>query len=263
MDCGVSTEEVLVARAAPHVALVTLNRPAIANAVDIPMTRSLTAAIRDVESDPDTWVAILAGAGGRVFCAGADLNVIANGDRDLLYTDEGGFAGFTDYPREKLWIAAVDGPAMAGGFEIALACDFIIASAKARFGLPEVRRGMVAAAGGLFRLPRRIARGKALEMIVTGESVTAEEARAIGLVDKFVPEGGAIDDAIEFASRVCRNAPIAVRESLGVARAAFDHSEVELRRLSQRAAASNSATDDFQEGPRAFLEKRAPAWRAR
>jgi len=246
-----------------HVAIVTLNRPDAANAVNPEVVRALEQAARNVETDPAVRVAILAGAGSRAFCAGADLKSIAAGEREALYSEAGGFAGFVDLPRAKPWIAAVDAPALAGGLELALSCDLIVAGATARFGLPEVTRGLVAAAGGLFRLPRRIGRGQALHMIATGDPLSAQEALRIGLVDALASEGTALDLALSLAQRIALNAPIAVRESLAVARAASDLDVDGLRTLSREAALRNAATEDFREGRRAFLEKRQPNWSGR
>lgn len=254
---------ILVTCPSPHIALVTINRPAASNAINGATARALEAAVERIEQDDDIWAAILTGSGDRAFCGGADLKAIAAGERLELHTDRGGFAGFVEAPRDKLWIAAVEGAAFAGGLEIALACDIIVASDTARFGLPEVARGLVAAAGGLYRLPRRISRGAALEMIATGRPVDAARAEAISLIDHRVPAGEAVAKAIELATAVCANAPIAVRESLKVARRALDEDAASLRELSMAAAMRNSQTEDFAEGPRAFIEKRQPAWQGR
>lgn len=243
-----------------HVAVLTLNRPAQANAVSPEMTAELAQAAAEVENDPQIRCAILAGSGERAFCAGADLGAIAAGMRDQLYTERGGFAGFATADRRKFWIACVDAPALAGGLELALACDMIVASRRARFGLPEVTRALVAAAGGLARLPRAVPRNLALEMIATGAAITAERALAAGLVNHLVEPGTARAKALEIAEAVARNAPVAVRESLAIARAVFDHAESELLQMSTAAALRNYQTEDFKEGPRAFLEKRKPTW---
>ena len=246
-----------------NIAIIALNRPTVANAINAEVAQTLGRIAREVEEDSSIRVAILTGTGTKAFCAGADLKSIAAGERASLYTDEGGFAGFVDLPRAKLWIAAVNAPALAGGLELVLSCDLIVASSEAHFALPEVRRGLIAAAGGLFRLPRRIPIGEALIMIASGDTVSAERALKIGLVDRLAPRGMAIDVACEMAALVARNAPIAVRESLQVARVAAECDTATLRELSQAAALRNAATEDFKEGPRAFLEKRAPVWKGR
>lgn len=251
---------VLVERVGAHVAVVTLNRPARANAVSPELTAALQQAVADVENDPQVRCAILAAAGERAFCAGADLGAIAAGKRDQLYTEDGGFAGFAMADRRKFWIACVEAPALAGGLELALACDSIVASRRARFGLPEVSRALVAAAGGVVRLPRVMPRNIALEMIATGAPISAERALTTGLVNHLTEPSEALSKAVELAELVAANAPIAVRESLAVARAVFDRTESELMQLSTAAAHRNYQTEDFREGPRAFLEKRAPIW---
>lgn len=252
--------EIVQSRVGAHIAIVTLNRPRYANAVSPELTAELGRAVMEIESDREVRCAILAAAGDRAFCAGADLAAIAAGKRDLLYTEAGGFGGFATASRGKFWIACVEAPALAGGLELALACDMIVASRKAGFGLPEVSRALIAAAGGLVRLPRALPRGLALEMIATGAPISAERAYETGLVNYLVEPGGAYAKAVEVAELIARNAPLAVRESLAVARVVYDHGEADLMRLSSAAARRNYLTEDFKEGPRAFLEKRAPVW---
>lgn len=260
---AVVTETVLVSYPHEHVAVVTLNRGEVANAVDRAMTEALAGAVFAVESDPTIRAVVLTGSGDRAFCAGADLKVIAAGGRDGLYTVGGGFAGFVDAPRQLPWIAAVQAAALGGGLEIMLACDIVVAAENARFALPEVKRGMVAAAGGLFRLPQRLPPGLALEMIATGDPIDAPTAVRHGLVDHVVPGDRAIDTALALAIRIAASAPVAVRESLAVARAAIAGDRAALQARSAEAARRNATTSDFAEGPRAFLEKRAPQWRGR
>lgn len=251
---------ILVERVGAHIAVVTLNRPQQANAVSPELTLALERAVQEVEGDDSIRCAVLAGAGERAFCAGADLSAIAAGKREQLYTPSGGFGGFALAKRHKFWIACVEAAALAGGLELALACDMIVASKRARFGLPEVSRALIAAAGGVVRLPRAVPRNIALEMIATGAPITAERAFGAGLVNHLVEPGEARAKALEIAGQVAANAPLAVRESLAVARAACDLAESELMQLSTAAARRNYETQDFKEGPRAFLEKRAPVW---
>lgn len=257
------SELVLLAHPRAHVALVTLNRPEARNAVNGAVAQRLGAILQQLESDEDTWCVVLTGAGGKAFCAGADLKEVSAGRIDTLWTAAGGFAGIVTAPRTKPWIAAVDGVALAGGLEIALACDMIVASEDAEFGLPEVTRGLVAAAGGLYRLPRAIPRALALELIATGERISAARALALGLVNQVVPKPTTAEAALQLAERISANAPVAVRESLVVARQAVDLDEHALARLSAEAQTRITRTEDFQEGPRAFIEKRAPRWRGR
>jgi len=259
----VPDEVVRVSRASEHVAIVTLNRPHARNAVSSALARGLDRAVKAVEADPSIRVAILTGA-GPAFCAGADLKEMsAGGTAATRSTPDGGFAGFVFAPRRKLWIAAVNGPAVAGGFEIMLACDIAIASSAAVFGLPEVKRGLSAAAGGIFRLPRRVPLGVALEMIATGDPIDAHRAEQLGLVNRVVAPERVLPEAVALAERVAANAPLAVEWSLQVARHAMDHDEDELRRQAQDVIGRIHATEDAREGPRAFIERRAPQWKGR
>ena len=256
-------EVVRVRREGEHVAIVTLNRPKARNAVSSALALGLDRAVKAVEADASVRVVILTGS-GTAFCAGADLKEMAAGGAPTTRsTPDGGFAGFVFAPRRKLWIAAVNGPAVAGGFEIMLACDFAIASSAAVFGLPEVQRGLSAAAGGIFRLPRRVPRGVALEMIATGDPIDARRAEQLGLVNRVVEPQRLLPQAIALAARVAANAPLAVEWSLKVARHAADHDEAELRRQAQEVIGVIHASDDAKEGPRAFAERRAPQWKGR
>jgi enoyl-CoA hydratase/carnithine racemase len=251
---------VLFERAEPRIALVTINRPEARNAVNGEVAQGLGQAVARVEDDTEIWVAVLTGAGPHAFCAGADLKAIAAGRSHELATEEGGFAGFVYAKRSKPWIAAVQGHALAGGLEITLACDMVVAAETATFGLPEVKRSLIAAAGGLFRLPRALPRAIALEMIATGEAISAARAAQFGLVNRLVPAAHVREAAFELARAVCTSAPLAVRESLRVARAAYDLSERELRELCDEGRRRIWQTEDFKEGPRAFIDKRAPRW---
>lgn len=244
----------------PHIALVTINRPEARNAVNSAVAAGLDAAVKKVEGDPDIWAAILTGAGGVAFCAGADLKEVSAGNIDSLFTADGQFAGFVRHPRDKVWIAAVEGFAMAGGFEIALSCDMIVAAEQSVFALPEVMRGLIAAAGGAYRLPRALPRALAFELLATGDRLPAARALELGLVNRVTAPGEAVSGAVSLAERICGNAPIAVRESLKVARLALEYSDEELFALGLRAQEVVKTTEDFQEGPRAFIEKRAPNW---
>jgi enoyl-CoA hydratase len=245
---------------APHVALVTLCRPESRNAVNAAVAVELENIVRSTEADPAVWAVVLTGAGGKAFSSGADLKEVAAGRLETLWTPDSGFAGFVRAVRAKPWIAAVNGLALAGGFEIALACDMIVASEDAAFGLPEVTRGMIAAAGGLYRLPRALPRAIALELIATGERLTAERAAALGLINRVVPKERTLPTALELAAAIARNAPLAVRESLMIARQAADLDDATLGRLSAEGQTRLMLSEDFREGPRAFVEKRPPRW---
>lgn len=250
-------------RVGEHIAVVTLNRPQARNAVSRALTTALAAHVETIEADPSIRVAILTGAGRQAFCAGADLKEIAAGaPPSTRATAGGGFAGFVFAPRRKLWIAAVNGAAVAGGFELVMACDMAVASTDAVFGLPEVKRGLAATAGGIYRLPRLVPRGLALEMIATGDPIDAARALSMGLVNRVVAPEQVLAEALGIAERVSLNAPLAVAWSLELARRAPDLDEVELRRLGQELTERIHATDDAKEGPRAFAERRAPHWRA-
>lgn len=248
---------------APHVALVTIRRPEVRNSVNGAVAAGLDQAVKRIEADPDIWVSVLAGEGGVAFCAGADLKAVSAGRMEDLYTADGQFAGFVKHPREKIWIAAVEGFAMAGGFELALACDMIVASDNSLFSLPEVTRGLVAAAGGVYRLVRAMPRALALELIATGDRLSATRAAELGLINRVVPQGAAVAQAVALAGQICANAPIAVRQSLQVARRAYDMNDDALFALSLEAQDRVMATQDFAEGPLAFIEKRAPKWKGR
>jgi enoyl-CoA hydratase/carnithine racemase len=251
---------VLVARAAPHVAVVTINRPEARNAVNGAVAAGLEAAIDATEADDEVWTVILTGAGPHAFCAGADLKEVSGGRGAALSTARGGFAGFVKRARRKLWIAAAQGHALAGGLELLLSCDLAVAAEGATFGLPEVKRSLVAAAGGLFRLPRALPRAIALEMIATGDAIPAARAAQFGLVNAVVPQGEVMAAALALAARATANAPVAVRESLGVARVAAEGDEAALWARTEAAWRVVQATEDYQEGPRAFVEKRPARW---
>ena len=245
-----------------HVATITLNRPQAKNAVDGEVARGIEAAVDRLEGDADLWVAILTHAGD-VFCAGADLKAINAGRAAELTTERGGFAGFVRRQRTKPVIVAADGPALAGGCELALAADLIVASTAARFGLPEVKRSLVAAGGGLFRLPRAIPEKVAMEAALTGEPLSAERAHHFGLVNRLTEPGGALEGARQLAAQITANAPVAVRESRRVVLAAATSGDEELWAMSFAAIAAAMSSEDIGEGLMAFLERRPPVWTGR
>ncbi|MEX2659603.1 MAG: crotonase/enoyl-CoA hydratase family protein [Acidimicrobiales bacterium] len=245
-----------------RVAVLTINRPDARNAVNGDVASGLEAAIDRLEEDPDTWVAVLTGA-GTVFSAGADLKAIATGQAAALNTDRGGFAGIARRERTKPIIAAVNGPALAGGCEIVLSCDLVVASSEARFGIPEVKRSLVAGAGGLFRLPRTLPRAIAMELALTGDPIDAERAYELGFINEIVEPDQVVDAAVALAERICANAPVAVRESRKVILEATLADDATAWRLTNEAFARVVQTEDFAEGPRAFIEKRPPEWKGR
>jgi enoyl-CoA hydratase len=249
-------------RVADHLAVITINRPEARNAVNADVAEGIEAAIDRVEGDDDVWLAMLTGV-PPVFCAGADLKVIAAGGGASIHTERGGFAGFTMRERTKPVIAAVDGPALAGGTEIVLACDLVVASRSATFGIPEVKRSLAAGAGGLFRLGRKIPLNVAMECALTGDPISAERAYGFGLVNVLCEEGRALEEAAVLAGRVLANAPVAVRESRAVvAECTFGPDDVAWRRSGQ-AMARAVRSEDNREGLTAFIEKRPPRWTGR
>ena len=245
-----------------RVGVITIRRPEARNAVNGDVAAGIESAIDRMEEDPEIWAGVITGD-GPVFCAGADLKAIAAGQAAALQTERGGFAGIARREREKPMIAAVDGPALAGGCEIALACDLIVASTNAAFGLPEVKRSLLAAAGGLFRLPRALPRAIAMELALTGDPIDAERAHAVGLVNELVPAGEAMAAALALAERICANAPLAVRESRKIVLAAATEDDDTLWQLTNAGFAKVATSEDFAEGPRAFIEKRPPQWTGR
>ncbi len=242
-----------------RVLILTLDRPEARNAIDPATTAAMVDALDQFEADPALWVAIITHR-GPVFCAGADLKAVASGGGRGIESKEHGFAGICARVRTKPVIAAIDGAALAGGFEIALACDCIVASTESRFGLPEVKRALVATGGGPFRMMRQLGPKVALELAMTGDPISAQRGYELGLVNRVVEPGAVLAAALELAAAINVNAPIAVRETRAVAIASLDHSDTEMWQIARDAMARNMNTADFHEGPRAFVEKRAPNW---
>ena len=256
--------------AADRIAVVTLNRPQARNAVDREMALGLEAAVDRLEADPEVWAAVLTAETGEqerpVFCAGADLSVIREtGTATTLDTERGGFAGFVFRERTKPIVVAVDGLATAGGLEIVLAADIVVATTRSAFGLAEVRRNLIAAAGGLFRLPRAIGRGPAMDAILTGEPIEARRAFDLGLVSRLVEPGAARDEALRVAGQIVAAAPLAVRASrrVVVEAAATAERDETLRHLSRGLLDELLASADASEGLAAFAEKRPAQWQGR
>ena len=240
--------------------IVTLNRPAARNAVNEALADGLAAAMDVLDESDDLAVGVLVGA-GKGFCAGMDLKAFLNGERSAA--GDRGFAGIVQRPPDKPLIAAVEGFAVAGGLEIALACDVIVAGEGARFGLPEVKRALVATGGGLRRLPQRVSSGRALALALTGELIDTDEAYAIGLVDRRAPAGKALDEALTLAAAMAINGPLAIRATKEVLRRQQDWSDAEFWDRQETVAAVAMASEDAREGSRAFAEKRAPRWQGR
>jgi enoyl-CoA hydratase len=250
------------------IALVTLHRPEARNAVDRALALALEAAVDRLEADPDVRVGLLTadvrGQSRPVFCAGADLKVVREtGSVASLDTERGGFAGFVYRAREKPIVVAVDGLATAGGMEIVLAADVVVASTRASFGLAEVRHNLIAAAGGLFRLPRVVGRAVAMDAILTGEPIDAARAYQLGLVSRLVESDALLDTAFAVARSIASAAPLAVRASRAIVQAAARADDETLRRQSRALLEELLQSDDTAEGLRAFAEKRPPEWQGR
>jgi enoyl-CoA hydratase len=243
-------------------AIVKINRPEARNAVNPAVAQGIEDAVDRIESDDSTWVGILTGE-PPVFCAGADLKEINSGNAAGLATARGGFGGIVTRERTKPMIAAVDGPALAGGTEIVLSCDLVVASTTATFGIPEVKRSLVAAAGGLFRLGRKVPFNIAMELALTGDPISAELAHQHGLVNRLCEPGEALEVATALAEQICANAPVAVRESRRVVLEATHAPDEVGWKLSAEGMAAAMRSDDFREGLTAFIEKRPPRWQGR
>lgn len=240
-----------------HVELLTINRPEARNAINRATAQALSDALDECESDDDVWVVVLTGAGDKAFSAGMDLKAFAAGEFPMT---EKGFGGLTKRNFPKPLIAAANGSALAGGFEMVLSCDMVVAAAHAKFGIPEATRGLVAGAGGLIRLPKRVPLAIAYELALTGEPIDAERAYALGLVNRVVHGDEVLDVAIALAERVAKNAPLAVRASKDVMRRSKELTEANAWLVSDEAFAKIGRSADAMEGAVAFAEKREPNW---
>lgn len=251
-----------------HVAVITINRPEARNAVNSAVADGLGEALEQADTDPEIRAIVLTGAGDKSFCAGADLKAISRGE-GIDATDKSrrkwGFAGVVTHPISTPLIAAVNGTALGGGTELVLASDLAVAAERATFGLPEVRRGIIAAAGGAFRIVAALPKKAGMEILLTGRAVSAVHAADLGLVNRVVPDTDVVDAAIDLAEEIAANAPLAVQASKRLALGIVNGT---VPTESDQWAANKSeiwavfSSKDAQEGPRAFAEKRAPAWRA-
>jgi enoyl-CoA hydratase len=253
------TEAVLV-EARDGVQIITINRPEAKNALNGDVARGIAAAVDELDADDDLRVAVLTGAGG-TFSSGMDLKAFLSGDLPLV---EGrGLGGITQAPPRKPLIGAVEGWAVAGGFELLLACDLVVASETAKLGVPEVKRALVAGAGAALLLAQRIPQAIALEMLLTGDPISAQRAADLGLVNHLTPEGGALEGALELAGRIAANGPLAVAITKQIARSAPDWTLEQGWEEQGRLMQPVFVSEDAQEGATAFAEKRPPVWKGR
>ena len=253
------TDEVLV-DIADGIMTVTLNRPEARNAANKALAEGVSAAMDELESNDDVRVAILTGAGG-TFCSGMDLKAFVSGETPSI---EGrGFAGLTEYTPSKPLIAAVEGYALAGGLELAISCDLIVTADNAKFGIPEVKRGLAAAAGGLMKLPRQIPPSLAMELALTGDFISAQRASEVGMVNEVVPAGTALEAAKALAAKIVANGPLAVAVSKKVVLESADWSASEMWDKQAALVMPVFTSEDAIEGSVAFAEKRAPNWKGK
>jgi enoyl-CoA hydratase len=240
------------------VLVMTMNRPKARNALNGALAHAIADAVDELENDKTLTVGILAGAGGN-FCSGMDLKAFLTGETPVI--GRRGLAGITTNPPSKPMIAAIEGYALAGGCEVALACDMIVASTEAKFGLPETKRSLVAGAGGLFRLQERIPYSIAMEYALTGAHFDAEKAHGWGLVNRLTEPGGALDGALALAAEIAANGPLAVRATKQIVAQARHWSAEERWKLQEQLMRPVFNSSDAKEGALAFAEKRAPVWK--
>jgi enoyl-CoA hydratase/carnithine racemase len=243
-----------------HVEILTINRPEARNAINRATAIALDEALESCERDDDVWVVVLTNAGDKAFSAGMDLKAFAAGEFPGTVN---GFGGITQHDFSKPLIAAANGSALAGGFEIMISCDMVVAADHAKFGIPEASRGLVAGAGGLIRLPKRISLAVAYEMALTAEPIDAQRAYELGLVNRVVPSEQVLDEALALAERIAKNAPLAVRVSKDTMKRSLELSEEDSWTLNTEAFGPIARSADAIEGAVAFAEKRAPNWQGK
>ena len=243
-----------------HIEVLTINRPEARNAINRATAVALSAALDDCETDDYVWVVVLTGAGDKAFSAGMDLKAFATGEFPI--TDKG-FGGITERTFPKPLIAAANGSALAGGFEIMISCDMVVAADHAKFGIPEAQRGLIAGGGGLIRLPKLVPLAVAFEMALTADPIDAQRAYELGLVNRVVPGDQVLDVAVALAERIAKNAPLAVRTSKDVMKKARELTERESWALNTEAFAVIGRSADALEGAVAFAEKREPQWQGK
>ena len=242
-----------------RIEILRLNRPEARNAMNPELSLAMEAALDQIEADRDVWIVVVTGT-GPIFCAGADLKVVAQGRGIEINAPKGGFGGLVQRNFPKPIIAAVNGPALAGGFELVLACDLVVAAEDASFGLPEAKRGLLAAAGGPIRLAQRIALATALEMVMTGDQIPAARAYELGLVNRVVPADKVVDEAVALAERINENSPNAVRMGRRLVMGTVTSTDAEAWALNDTIASELFRSGDAMEGAIAFAEKRPPKW---
>lgn len=246
-----------------QVEILTLNRPEVRNAINGAVSSAMSAALDELVDDEDVAVVVLTGSGDKAFSAGMDLKAFAAGEGGSIIGASGGFAGITTRNFAKPIIAAVNGSALAGGCEIMLACDLVVAAEHATFGIPEVKRGLIAGAGALIRLPKRLPFAIALELALTGDPIDAQRALALGLVNKVVAADQVLEEAISLGMRIAANAPLGVRYSKKVMREAGEVPEELGWKINDAAVSVVFSSADAMEGPLAFAEKRPPRWQGK
>ena len=240
--------------------VITINRPAARNAIDGAVASGISAAVDELDANPDLSVGVLTGAAG-TFSAGMDLKAAARGESPGV--PEKGFGGLAEAETAKPLIAAVEGYAMGGGFELALACDVVVAAEGAKFALPEVKRGIVAGGGGVIRLPKRIPYHLAMELLLTGRTIDAAKAHDLGIVSRVTADGEALQAALELSNEIGANAPLSLAAVKRIVRETDGISDAEAFSLQHKESSALLQSEDFAEGARAFAEKRAPKWTAR
>lgn len=242
-----------------RIEILRMNRPEARNAMSPELSQAIEDVLDETETDRAVGAVIITGS-GPVFCAGADLKVVASGKGANIETKKGGFGGIVKRALAKPLIAAVQGPALAGGFEVVLACDLVVAADTATFGLPEAKRGLLAAAGGPIRLAERVPQPTALEIVMTGDPITAARAYELGLINRVVPADRVVDEAVALAGRIMENSPTAVRVARRLVREAPSLGEAGAWKLTYELAGEVIACGDAIEGSTAFAEKRPPVW---
>jgi enoyl-CoA hydratase len=255
-----SDEQAVLTERRERVLLITINRPDQRNAVNAAVAQGIASALDDLDADPELSLAVLSGA-GKGFSAGMDLKAFVAGERP--YAGDRGFAGITQRSSTKPLIAAVEGFAVAGGLEIALSCDLIVAARGAKLGIPEVKRSLVAAAGALLRLPRVLPRGIAMELALTGDPIEAERAYELGLINRLAEPGQAVAAALELAEAIAANGPLALAATKRILTESVDWPDSEFFARQGAIAGPVMSSEDAREGAKAFAEKRPPVWQGR